>query len=102
MPVQGKSVSVWRGSSRDATQFFRAASGGTQGARIEDALERVLIMELSVEFNVASDQWTKEELDLFVELAMDGKGRREIAEQMGLPLSEIVHAALRYSMVLPA
>jgi hypothetical protein len=59
-------------------------------------------MELSVEFNVTKDEWTKEELELFVGLAMKGKGRREIAKHMGLPLSEIVHAALKYSMVLPA
>lgn len=61
-----------------------------------------MLMELSVETNLSSDEWTKEELKLFLALAVEGKGRREISKIMELTNSEIVHAALKYSIVLPA
>jgi hypothetical protein len=51
---------------------------------------------------VTLSQWSKEDFSVFVELAAQGKGRREIAEIMRLPLSEIVRAALKYSLVLPS
>ena len=61
-----------------------------------------MLMELSVETNLSSDKWTKEELRLFLALAVEGKGRREISRIMELTNSEIVRAALKYSIVLPA
>ena len=61
-----------------------------------------MLMETCTDPYLTLDVWTKDDLAVFVELAAQGKGRREIAELMNLPLSEIVHAALKYSMVLPS
>ena len=46
--------------------------------------------------------WSKLDLELFLALAVQGKGRHEIAEIMKLPFSEVVRVALKYSLILPA
>jgi len=61
-----------------------------------------MLMETCTDSYVALDAWTKEDFSFFVELAAQGKGRREIAEIMNLPLSEIVRATLKYSLILPS
>jgi hypothetical protein len=58
-------------------------------------------MELCAESHITSDPWTKDDLALFVALAAEGKGRLEIAELMNRSQSEIVRAALKYSLILP-
>ncbi|MCL4180247.1 MAG: hypothetical protein KJ072_21200 [Verrucomicrobia bacterium] len=58
-------------------------------------------MELCADSYATSDPWTKDDLALFVTLAAQGKGRHEIAELMNRPQSEIVRAALKYSLILP-
>ncbi len=58
-------------------------------------------MELCADSYVTSEPWTKDDLALFVALAAQGKGRLEIAKLMNRPQSEIVRAALKYSLVLP-
>jgi hypothetical protein len=77
-------------------------SQGTFAADKAGALDEIQLMDTCTDSYVALDQWTKQELSFFVELAAQGKGRREIAETMRLPLSEIVRAALKYSMILPS
>ena len=47
-------------------------------------------------------EWSKQDLTLFLALAMQGKGRHEIAQIMKRPFSEVVRAALKYSLILPA
>jgi hypothetical protein len=59
-------------------------------------------MENAIESYVVKRDWSKQELELFLALAVQGKGRHEIAEMMKLPFSEIVRAALKYSLLLPA
>ncbi len=58
-------------------------------------------MELCADSYTTSDPWTKDDLALFVALAAEGKGRLEIAELMNRSQSEIVSAALKYSLILP-
>jgi hypothetical protein len=59
-------------------------------------------MELTADAYATSEEWTKEDLKLLLTLAVQGKGRREISDIMNRPTSEIVQAALRYSIVLAA
>ncbi len=61
-----------------------------------------MLMQLSVETYAPTEVWSKEQLKLFLILAVEGKGRREISQIMELPPSEVVLAALKYSIVLPA
>jgi hypothetical protein len=61
-----------------------------------------MLMELVIETHVSKDDWSKPELEQFLALVVEGKGRHEIAEIMKLPFSEVVRAALKYSIVLPA
>ena len=59
-------------------------------------------MENAIESYPVKSVWSKLDLELFLALAVQGKGRREIAEIMKLPFSEVVRMALKYSLVLPA
>jgi len=59
-------------------------------------------METAIESYAVNREWSKQELELFLALALQGKGRHEIAQIMKLPFSEVVRAALKYSLILPA
>jgi hypothetical protein len=58
-------------------------------------------MEIAIDDNAVQEDWSKEELQLFLALAIQGKGRHEIAEIMNLPFSDVVRVALKYSIILP-
>lgn len=59
-------------------------------------------MENAIESYPMKRVWSKLDLELFLALAVQGKGRHEIAEIMKLPFSEVVRVALKYSLILPA
>ena len=59
-------------------------------------------MENAIESYPVKEGWSKLDLELFLALAVQGKGRHEIAEIMKLPFSEVVRVALKYSLILPA
>ena len=58
-------------------------------------------MEMVIDVSVVQEDWSKEELQLFLALAIEGKGRHQIAEIMNVPFSEVVRVALKYSIILP-
>jgi hypothetical protein len=59
-------------------------------------------MENAIQSYPVNRVWSKLDLELFLALAVQGKGRHEIAEIMKLPFSEVVRMALKYSLILPA